>query len=349
MAYTEILTGHGLTETQWDNQIFTEYLGMNWWSNLMGTSSDSIIQVKEDLVKKAGDAIRIGLRGQMQGGVVTGNAKAMGNEGKVDFYYQSITIDNDRVVIKIEDIPMSQKRVGFDVLQQAKEALQEKAKFRLEDAITTALNDTSVGHVQGRYLYGSLDSNYSATHTTGLATVDNTNDQLTTSIIDKAKRKALIPVNAIAKVRPTRIKNGKNYEEWFVFVGHPYCIRDLVNNDAAFRNENLLLPPRQGEGSFMFTGSSFKGNWRGVMVYEFDRLSLVSSTIQVAHCFLLGAQAAAVCWGQRSKFGDEPSDVGHDMTYELHEIRGIKKMAFDRSTVEDQGVVHVFPAAVSDS
>lgn len=347
MAYTEILTGHGLSETQWDNAIFAEYLGMTWWKNQMGTSSDSIIQVKEDLTKKAGDTIRIGLRGAMQGGLVTGNAKALGNEGKVDFYYDSVLVDNVRHVIKIEDVPMSQKRVGFDVLQQAKEALVEKSKFALEDAITTALNDVT-NTVQGRFLYGSADSNYSATHATGLATVDNTADQLTTAIIDIAKRKALIPLNATAKIRPTRIKVGESYEEWFVFVGHPYSIRDLLNNDAAFRNENLLLPPRQGAGSFMFTGASFKGNWRGCIVYEYDRLSVAASTIQVSHNFLLGAQAAAVAWGQRSKFGEEATDIGHDMSYETHEIRGIEKLAFNRATVEDNGVIHVFAAAVAD-
>lgn len=348
MAYVEILTGHGLSETQWNNDIFQEYLGMTWWSNFMGTSSDSIIQVLEDLSKQPGDTVRVGLRGQMVGGLVTGNAKAKDNEGSVSFYYESVVIDNVRTVIKIEDIPMSQKRVGFKLLQQAREALTDKHKITFEDAITTQLNDDAEGRVRGRYLYGAADSNWNATHTTALTAVDNTNDQFSTSMIDIAKRKALIPVNATAKVRPTKIKNGKSYEEWFVVAAHPYCVRDLINTDAAFRNENLLLPPRTGESSFMFTGTSFKGNWRGCALYEYDRLSLVSSTIQVGHNFLLGAQAAAVAYGQRSKFGEEESDIGHDVSYELHEIRGIEKCVFSRATEEDQGVVHVFAAAVAD-
>ena len=348
MAYVEVLTGHGLSETQWNNDIFQEYLGMVWWKNLMGTSTDSIIQVVEDLNKQPGDTVRIGLRGSMAGGNVTGNSKAKDNEGSVSFYYDSVLVDNQRTIIKIEDIPMSQKRVGFKLLTQAREALTDKHKYTMEDRITAQLNNTDEGNVQGRYLYGAADSNYSATHTTGLATVDNTADQLSTSMIDICKRKALIPVNATAKIRPTRLKNGKNYEEWFVFVAHPYCIRDLINNDAAFRNENLLLPPRQGESSYMFTGSSFKGNWRGVMVYEYDRLSLASSTIQVAHNFFLGAQAAAVAYAQRSKFAEEYDDIGHDVSYELHEIVGEEKLVFSRGTEEDQGVVHCFAAAVAD-
>ena len=348
MAYVEILTTHGLTEEIWDNNIFAEYIGMLWWNNIMGTSSNSVIQVKDDLTKKAGDAITLGLRGQMAGGHITGNAKAIGNEGKVDFYYQRITIDNDRVVIKIENVPMTQKRVGFNVLNEAKESLQEKAKLALEDAITTALVDTTNARVRGRYLYGALDSNWNATHATALTAVDNTADQLTTGMIDIGKRKALIPVNATAKVRPMQTKVGKSYEEWFICVAHTYAVRDLVNNDAAFRNAQLLLPPNANRDSVLFSGSSFKGSWNGSLIYEYDRIPLVSSTIQVAHNLLLGAQAAAVCWGQRSKFGEEFADLKHDVSYELHEIRGISKLYFDRATPEDQGIVHLFSAAVAD-
>jgi hypothetical protein len=84
------------------------------------------------------------------------------------------------------------------------------------------------------------------------------------------------------------------------------------------------------------------------MVYENERLPLISSTVQCTENLLLGAQAAAVCWGQRSKFNEEEADFGHDVSYELHEIRGIEKLVFNRSTEEDHGVVHVFSAAVAD-
>jgi hypothetical protein len=349
MAYTEILTSHGLSQTQWDNDIFKEYIGQMWWKNWMGTDPSSIVVVKEDLTKKAGDTIRVGLRGLMEGGKVTGNSKAIGNEGRVQYYYDSVTVDNIRYVVKVEDIPMSQQRVGFDLLTDVKSALQEKAQDGTDDDILDALiGDNSTGRVRGRYLYGAADSNWNATHATALTAIDNTSDQLASNMIDVAKRKAKIPTNATAKIRPMKIKNGKNYEEWFLFVAHDYCIRDLVNNDAAFRNENLLLPPRQGEGGFMFTGSNFKGNWRGVLVYENEKIPLISSTIQVAHNLFLGAGAAAIAWGQRSKFGEEYTDIGHDGTWEIHEIRGIEKMVFNRSTEEDNAVVHVFAAAVAD-
>jgi N4-gp56 family major capsid protein len=354
MSYTQVLTDHDLTAEQWENGIASEYLQQLWFAHVMGESSDMPIQVKMDLNKKPGDAITLGIRSKLKGGHVTGVNKGVGNEGRVDFYGQRITINNDRQVVKVEDVPMTQKRVPWDVLQQVREALVDQSKQQLEDDIMTALSDTSTGRVRGRYLYGSLDSNWNATHTTALTNVDNTADQLTTGMLDIAKRKALILVNATAKIRPMKVQVGQSFQEWFIGVQHPYSIRDMITNDAAWKNAQLNVPPMSGSGHVLYTGASFKGSWNGVLIYEWDRIPLVSSTIQVSHGLVMGAQAAAVVWGQTSKFSEDTTqDLGHDYVAELHEIRGISKIVYGRSSVsgetnEDNGVIHTFAAAVAD-
>src|SRR3990167_7823170 len=348
MAYTEILTGHSLTVEQWDEQLYEEYTKMLWWYNLMGTSVDMPNQVKNDLQKKSGDAITIQMMGQMTGGLVTGNNVGIGNEGSVPFFGQRITIDNVRHLVRVDDVPMTQQRTNFDVLKNVKRALAIRTKERLDEEITVAVSGTSTGRVRGRYLHGAADSNWNATHATGLTNIDNAADQLTTGMIDIAKRKAkLIPV-ATAKIRPMRVSNGKNMEEWFTFVGHTLAIRDMILNDASWKNAQLNIPPQSNSQSPIYTGSSFKGSWNGTLVYEYEELQLVSSTIQVAHNLFLGAQAAAVVWGQMSKFGEEEQDLGHRVTYENHEIRGVSKIVYYRATQEDNGIVHVFSAAVAD-
>ncbi len=216
------------------------------------------------------------------------------------------------------------------------------------------LCDATTRRVRGRYIYGAADSNWNATHATALQSVDNTNDKLTTNILRIAKRKAQIPQVAYAKIRPMRIVTGQNMEEYFVSVHHPFAIRDLVDGDAAYRNAMLLLPPNANERSPLFTGSSFKGVYDGVLIYEYDRMPLVASTIQVTHSLMMGAQAAAVCWGQMSKFEDDTEDLGHDQIYGLHEIRGMAKIGYSRNTVdssiadEDNGLINIFVAAVAD-
>jgi len=347
MSYVEILHANGLTQQAWDNRLFREYLGMLFWRHLMGTSTNAVIQLKDE-TKTTGDAITIGMRGHLVGGHITGTTKGRGNEGTVAFYNQKITIDNVADLVKFEDVPLSQKRVGFGLLNEGREALEEAAKYRLEDDITAAVTDVTQGRVRGRYLYGATDTNWNATHATALQSVDNTADQLSTSIIDIAKRKATIPINAEVKVRPMRVKIAMNWEEWFILVAHTYPIRDLVNNDAAWRNTKLNLTPRTTDATEIYNGQSFKGSWNGVLVYEYERMPLIASTIQVAQAELMGAQAAAVVWGQRAKFNEEWHNFEHDVSYELHEIRGIQPLVFNRTTPEDNGKVSVFTAAVAD-
>lgn len=354
MSYVEVLHSNGLTVTQWDNQIQREYIDYLYWKLFIGTGRDSILVAKDNLMKEAGDSITFGLSGQLVGGRVDGNAKGVGNEGAMSFYNQNITVDMYRRLVRMENVPMSKQRVKFDVLVEAKAALEDAVAFDFDDDVTDALSDTASGRVRGRYLYGALDSNWNATHATALANVDETSDKLTTKMISIAKRKALNPINAVAKIRPVRVKSGKNLEEWFTFFGHTFAIRDLMDNDASWQNKLLNLTPQSAmSDSPFFTGSRFKGSHDGVLIYEYPRIQIAvaagASSIDVAHNLLLGAQAGAVAYAQRSKFAEETFDVGHDRVYEISEIRGIQKFVFNRTTPEDHGVVHVFSSAVADA
>ena len=57
MAETTVPTG--LTVQQWDERYFTQYISQNWFKPFMGTGSNKMIQVKEDLTKKPGDAVTL--------------------------------------------------------------------------------------------------------------------------------------------------------------------------------------------------------------------------------------------------------------------------------------------------
>lgn len=356
MSFIEVLTGNGLTVEQWERDIAKTYIGKMIWKPFMGMGDMAMIQVKMDLTKKKGDAITIGIRGRVVGGQVTGNSKAIGNEGTLTFYNQRLVVDNVRRAVKIEDVPMSEQRTMFSVLKQAREALEDEFAEDLDNDITTAMmGDLSTGRVQGRYLYGIADSNYNATHATAINNIDNTSDKFSTKMISVARRKADIPVNAVNKIRPMRVVMGKNFEEWYTLFAHGYCIRDLTELDAAWINAQLNIPPRMGPANPIFTGSHFKGAWDGVLVYKHDDLDLAtntsSTTVQFAHNILMGAQAGAVTWAQRAKFMEEMADFKHDVSYELHEIRTQDKLVFsstDGGTQEDNGVVNVFAAAVAD-
>lgn len=355
MAYSFIASDHALAVKTWQDKLTSEYLDHTFWMRFAGMGDTNIIDVKEDLTKKKGDRIRFSIRSEIAGGRVIGATQGEGNEGSIEYYDFYVDVDENRQLVKKEHTVISNQRVAFDLMADVRPALTDKNRFNLEDDITTAMTTVGSERVRGRYLYGATDSNWNATHATALQNIDNTDDKQSTTMIEDAKLKAEIPTVAHAKIRPWMVKSGPQlgYQEWYVYVMHPYCARDMVRNDASWKNAQLNIPPQTNMQSPIFTGSSFKGSWEGVLLYSWPRIPLISSTIVVAHNLFLGAQAGCLAWAMHPKFGHETKDVGHTQIFETDEIRGIKKVVWDRNTVngsisnEDNAIVNVFAAAVA--
>ncbi|MBI1308721.1 MAG: N4-gp56 family major capsid protein [Proteobacteria bacterium] len=336
-------TTHGVSAEQWSNEVFAEYLGQNPFFTFMGTGSGNIIQVKEELTKAPGDAITVQLRAKLSGAGVSGNTVLKGAEEDLVFYDQRLVVDTLRHAVALRG-EMSEKRVAFDLRNQAREALVDWAADKLRSDIVTALTDTSSGRDRSRYLYGATDGNWNATHATALANVDATNDKLTTTAISKAKRKALLEGDR--KVRPFMLKDGNKVEEVYVLFAHSYAVRDLLA-DADFKALNTYIPTTFGD-SVLVHGQRYKGMWDGVMIFETE-MPLVSGagagSIDVAHNVLCGAQACALAYGKRTNYKEDIDDYGHQNGFAIDEIRGVDKLVFNSV---DHGVVHLFTAGVAD-
>ncbi|MBI1362707.1 MAG: N4-gp56 family major capsid protein [Proteobacteria bacterium] len=335
---------HGVSAEQWSTEVFSEYLSNNPFYSFMGANTNSIVQVKEELTKAPGDAITVQLRARLSGAGVTGATTLKGNEEDLVFYDQKLTVDTIRhaVILRGE---MSQKRVAFDLRNQARDALVDWASNKMRTDIITALTDTSVGRDRTRYLYGATDANWNATHATALANVDATTDKLTTDLISRAKRKAML--EGSHRIRPFQVKQNGRVDEVFVLFAHPYAVRDLLA-DQSFRDVNTYLPGSVNE-SVMVHGQRYKGMWDGVMIFETEDMPIVedagASSIDVAHNVLCGAQACAIAWGKTTNYKEENDDYGHENGFAIDEIRGVEKLVFDDI---DHGLVNVFTAAVAD-
>lgn len=64
----------------WRRQLWTETLKHTTMAPLMGTGTDSIIQVVDDTQKSAGDRVRVTLRMQLSGDGVEGDSTLEGEE-----------------------------------------------------------------------------------------------------------------------------------------------------------------------------------------------------------------------------------------------------------------------------
>ena len=80
MANTDYAVGHPLAVKLWSKKLMQEALKQTYASKFMGKGSDSLIQIKDDTQKSAGDRITCGLRMQLTGAGVQGDGTLEGNE-----------------------------------------------------------------------------------------------------------------------------------------------------------------------------------------------------------------------------------------------------------------------------
>src|SRR5688572_16797591 len=141
----------------------------------MGTDEASIIQVREDLTKKRGDAITFALVNELTGAGVTGNSTLKGNEEKLNSRSHALTVDVLRHAVAVDDWDL-QKSV-IDLRNAARTNLREWAQRTLRDDIvrglgqidgvnfnssTAAQRNTWTSNNQDRVLFGLSTANYTS-------------------------------------------------------------------------------------------------------------------------------------------------------------------------------------------
>ncbi len=86
MATTAYGTNNALAVRLWSRKLFREALRQCFMSRYMGEGSDSLIQVLNDTKKGPGDRITVGLRMQLSGAGIQGDATLEGNEEALTTY-----------------------------------------------------------------------------------------------------------------------------------------------------------------------------------------------------------------------------------------------------------------------
>jgi hypothetical protein len=140
MALTTVTTN--LKEQVWDNDFFTNYVRKNRFNRYMGTDENAVIQIKEDLTKKAGDTIHLALVAELSGAGVTGDGLLEGNEEALSQYEFPIVVSTLRNAVAVT---LNQEQfTGIDLRNAGKTMLQNWAMRKLRtDIITRSARSTS--------------------------------------------------------------------------------------------------------------------------------------------------------------------------------------------------------------
>lgn len=368
MADTSVLSG--LELTKWQSSFWREYVRDSGFSAYMGTSPTDIIHVMNDL-KTDGYTIRLPLVARLKGSGVSGATTLSGAEEQMDQYYMDIAWEFYRNAIRFNK--KEKKKSAVDLLEHARPLLKEWASelikyqligqfhsiggtaFSASDA--TARNTWAAANAD-RVLFGAAQSNYSATHLTGLGNVDSTSDKLSPDMISLAK---FMAKTASPHIRP--FKTGTSGREYYVMFCHPICFADLKKN-STMTAANREARPREVDSNPLFQDGDLL--WDGVIIREIPEFytarngsgynadthleDVGASTIDVGANFLCGAQAVGMVNKQAPlPTSKEDRDYGFIDGVGVELAHGIKKVTWANGTGtnKDLGMVTVYASAAA--
>jgi N4-gp56 family major capsid protein len=347
MALTSVTTN--LVEKQWDNDFFSSYVRKNRFNRYMGSTSNSIIQIKEDLTKGPGDSIVLALVAELSGAGVTGDSLLEGNEEALSQYDCSITVGTLRNGVAVT---MNQEQfTGIDLRNAAKEQLRNWAMKDLRTKIINALGSTDgttayasaseaakdawVAANSDRIVFGDGSVGGYTDHSADLALV-TASMKLNMALVSKLKNKAEA---ASPKVRPVTVGEDS---ETFVLFCTPSAFRDLkLEMSTVLQNAQ-----ERGDGNPLFNDGDLM--YDGVVIrkiHEIATLGTVGATsARIDPVYLCGAQALGVAWAQRTRTATETRDYGFVHGVAIHEQRGVKKLIFNG---KQHGVVTGYVGALA--
>jgi hypothetical protein len=289
MASSTISTtpvGNSNVAIRFKKKVKREYVRGGRFGPYIGNDQNKIFQTVQEtkkcslpLVAKVSGA---GVRGSTQ---LSGSEQPLSNFAYIlqpTYIRQGVLIDNEE-----------REKSEFDLFREARPALMNWMMESKRDQMIQALGAVEAGGTYYNYggvaasgatgssaasaanmdtwqaantdriLYGKAKSNLtSGDHTTSLATIDTTNDKLTTGQLELMKRMAQ---DCEPLIRPIMVKED---EPWYVFWAGKYAFRDL-QNDSTMSQTNREARARNLDNP-LFAGGDLV--WNGIIIKELPDL-----------------------------------------------------------------------------
>lgn len=354
-----------LTEKQWDNNYFKEYLNQNWFKKFMGRGTNSVIQVREELTKKPGDQITLTLVNRLTGEAKSQNETLEGNEEDMSLRSFGITVREYSHAVKFSKF--EGQKTGIALRETHKDVLMDWNMELDRDLIIEAMGSingvayASASEAQkdawlvdnaDRVLFGAAKSNASSNdHSAALANCDTTADKLTPDAISLMKRMAK---QANPRIRPIRPRSSIGASDGYVLLAPTEMVRDLAAN-STFSQANRDAGIR-GDENKLFTGADYV--WDNVYVYEIEDIpslgAVGAASAVVRPCYLLGAQALGVAWAMRPTTVEEEFDYKRKVGIGVKQWMKYEKLRFgtgatDTDDYKDHGIVTGYFCAAADA
>jgi N4-gp56 family major capsid protein len=348
MATTAYGVNHPLAVKQWARRLFREALKETYISRFIGSGTNSLIYRRDELSRGPGDRITYGLRMQLSGDGVTGDATLEGNEEALVTYSDNILIDQKRHAVRSAG-KMSEQRVPFSVREEARSGLTDWWSDRWDTEFFNHICGNTVANTQvpaNPSAYNGHNTVVAPSATriirppvTGTkATADESLSNTTVhtfdlQLIDQAVEAAKV---ASPLIRPIRYQGGEHY----VMFLHPFQVTDLRTKTSTGQWQDITKAQLGGNGSSdnpIFTGAL--GMYNNVILHEAVRVtqgvSAAGAAIStVRRAVLCGAQSATIAFGGGSEAGsmnwvEDMFDYDNQLGVSAGAIYGLKKTVFN--------------------
>lgn len=301
----------------WAKKVWHEGLKDSYFDKFTALDGSNVVHKNKDLENVKGDSVVFGLMMNLNGSGVEGNRqKLSGAEDTLNIY--DFTVQTQLVRNAVSRYEADDQKTQYDMLKEIKGALKQWLSDWLDNRL---INKLSYNPSNGEVLYASAAGTQSSI---------TANDKLTTTIISRAKRKAMMHA---PKVQPIKVDGMDKY----IMLVHPWAARDLKDDPkwlAAQQNANV-----RGSKNPIFTGSL--GEYDGVILYEYERVlssNIGASSANVCQNLLLGKQAACFAVARPAKHIEQTDDYGNIAGNGIAFYSAVEKTKFNGL---DYGIINV--------
>lgn len=353
MARTQILPTDPGAVKIWETDVAVDTKKKSFFESMTGTEKDALPVVrKTSLESGPGDEVTTYLIAKLKGKPIEGSEKLEGREKKLSHFTDKMRIDKHRQAINVGDI-MDQKRVPYDIAEQAKSRISDwAAEVHDEQIVMTLSGSRGVGDEVQHYPvgYAGWPNAFLVPDAAHLQVGDGTKvkatltagDILSTDVIDKANLKAKKMLGDVeggkaVRMTPIDVDGGKH----FIFMTGAEGMYDLRRNtgDAGWLTLEKAKAAAVGAKSPIFQGGN--AYYNGVLIDEAQTIVKFSdygagSNVNAMRSLFLGAHAVAVAFGvkgqkrgTRYELGSSDLDHGEEDVITLRIIAGYKKCQYN--------------------
>lgn len=306
----------------WAKKVWHEGVKDSYFDKFTAMDGSNVVHQNKDLTNVKGDSVVFGLMMNLTGSGVEGNRqKLSGAEDTLNIY--DFTVQTQLVRNAVSRFEADDQKSQYDMLKEIKVVLKQWLSDWLDNKLISKLSyNPSIGEV----LYASAAGTQSSI---------TANDKLTTTIISRAKRKAMMHA---PKVQPIKVDGMDKY----IMLVSPWAARDLKDDPkwlAAQQNANV-----RGSKNPIFTGAL--GEYDGVILYEYERVqtgNIGAASANVCQNLLLGKQAACFAVARPAKHIEQTDDYGNIAGNGIAFYGAVEKTKFNGA---DYGIINVMTGGV---